>query len=258
MLLAIDIGNTNTVFGAFEGEDLARLWRTSTRNDSTPDELAVVVLGFLRTASMEPADVHDVIISSVVPAVNQAVTEMCREYLRLEPLLVGPGVRTGVQIRYDNPKEVGADRICNGLAVFRKYGAPAIVIDFGTATTFDAIGENGDYLGGAIAPGIRISMDALFARAAKLPYIDLAVPRNVIGKNTVESMQAGFLYGFVGQIEGIVERMRRELGGSCKVVATGGLAPLIAPETSSIDLVDERLTLDGLRYIHELNQGEPR
>ena len=215
----------------------------------------MVVLGFLRTASMEARDVHDVIISSVVPTVNQAVTEMCRDYLRLEPLLVGPGVRTGVQIRYDNPKEVGADRICNGLAVFRKYGAPAIVIDFGTATTFDAIGENGDYLGGAIAPGIRISMDALFARAAKLPYIDLAVPRNVIGKNTVESMQAGFLYGFVGQIEGIVERMRRKLGGSCKVVATGGLAALIAPETSSIDVVDERLTLDGLRYIHELNQG---
>ena len=200
----------------------------------------------------------DVIISSVVPVLNEAVVDMCDRYLRVKPLVIGPGVRTGVQIRYDNPKEVGADRIVNGVAAYRKYGGPAVVIDFGTATTFDAIAANGDYLGGAIAPGIRISMEALFSRAAKLPLVELLAPRegNVIGKNTVESMQAGIIFGFVGQIDGVVERMRGELGGSCRVIATGGLAGLIASHSRAIEVVDENLTLEGLRYLYELNRSD--
>jgi type III pantothenate kinase len=257
MLLVIDVGNTNTVLGVFAGEELAHQGRISTRLDVTADEMSVVLSGLLQNSGMSLGDIDHVAISSVVPSANEALVQVCRKQLDIEPLVVGPGVRTGVQIRYDNPREVGADRIVNGLAAFRKYGGPAVVIDFGTATTFDAIGGNGDYLGGAIAPGIKISMDALFARAAKLPSFELMVPRGlegVIGKNTVESMQSGFIFGFVGQIEGIVERMRGELGGRCRVIATGGLAALISAHTKSIEVVDDRLTLDGLRFIHELNQ----
>jgi type III pantothenate kinase len=270
MLLAIDIGNTNTVIGLFDGESLAHQWRISTRVDLTADEVAVMIRGLFESWGMAPENVHDVAVSSVVPPLNESVVEMCRRYLHMDPLVVGPGVRTGVQIRYDNPREVGADRIVNGLAAYRKYGGPAVVIDFGTATTFDAIAANGDYLGGAIAPGIRISMDALFARAAKLPRVEIKPPNpegHVIGKNTVESMQAGFLYGFVGQIEGIVARMRAELSPrgpgpagtsneGCRVIATGGLAGLIASHAPCIEVVDDRLTLDGLRFLHELNRGD--
>ncbi|MHB8508235.1 MAG: type III pantothenate kinase [Candidatus Dormibacteria bacterium] len=256
MLLAIDTGNTNVVLGVFEGEELAVQWRIATRRDWTYDELGVVVRGLLESAHKTSKDVDGVVISSVVPDLNSVLAEMPRRYLGREALLVGPGIRTGVQIRYDNPREVGADRIVNGLAAFRKYGGPAIVIDFGTATTFDAIAANGDYLGGAIAPGIKISMDALFSRAAKLQLVELKMPPEgaVIGKNTVHSMQAGFIFGFVGQIEGIVTRMREELGGRCRVIATGGLAGLIGGYTSAIEVVDERLTLDGLRFIYDLNR----
>jgi type III pantothenate kinase len=253
-LLAVDVGNTNIVIGAFEKEELRHQWRLSTRAEDSGDELGVTVRGLFDSASLSSADIHAAVISCVVPRLERALQEMCTEYLHLEPLMVSPGIRTGVQIRYDNPKEVGADRVVNGLAAFRKYGGPAIVIDFGTSTNFDAIGPNGDFIGGAIAPGINISMDALFSRAAKLTRVDLQAPRSVIGKNTVESIQSGFLYGFVGQVEGIVERMRAELGEGCKVIATGGLAPLISAHAKGIDAVDERLTLDGLRFIFELNQ----
>jgi len=258
MLLAIDIGNTNTVLGAFNGEELAQHWRVATRADATGDELGVTLQGLFASAEVSTTEITDVIISSVVPVLNEAVVDMCDRYLRVKPLVIGPGVRTGVQIRYDNPKEVGADRIVNGVAAYRKYGGPAVVIDFGTATTFDAIAANGDYLGGAIAPGIRISMEALFSRAAKLPLVELLAPRegNVIGKNTVESMQAGIIFGFVGQIDGVVERMRGELGGSCRVIATGGLAGLIASHSRAIEVVDENLTLEGLRYLYELNRSD--
>jgi len=258
MLLAIDIGNTNTVMGAFNGADLAQHWRIATRSDATGDELGVTLRGLFASSEVSTADIDHVIVSSVVPVLNEAVVDMCTRHFGITPLVVGPGIRTGVQIRYDNPKEVGADRIVNAVAAFRKYGGPAVVIDFGTATTFDAIAANGDYLGGAIAPGIRISMEALFSRAAKLPLVELVPPRegNVIGKNTVESMQAGIIFGFVGQIDGVVERMRVELGGSCHVIATGGLAVLVDAHSRSIEVVDENLTLEGLRYLYELNQPE--
>ncbi|MFN2466374.1 MAG: type III pantothenate kinase [Candidatus Dormibacteria bacterium] len=256
MLLAIDIGNTNTVLGTFDGETLTEHWRIATRIDYTADELGVILAGLLAGAHVPMEKLDSVVVSSVVPSLNQAIASMCARSLGIEPLVIGPGVRTGMQIRYDNPREVGADRIVNSVAAFTRYGGPAVVIDFGTATTFDAIGANGDYLGGVIAPGIRISMDALFSRAAKLPRFELAVPaglEGVIGKNTVESMQAGFVFGFAGQIEGIVRRMREELGGECRVIATGGLAALIATHAKVIETVDETLTLDGLRLLHELN-----
>ncbi|MDQ6746651.1 MAG: type III pantothenate kinase [Candidatus Dormibacteraeota bacterium] len=256
MLLAIDIGNTNTVLGTFDREELTHHWRIATRIDYTTDELGVILAGLLAGAQVRIEALDSVVVSSVVPSLNQAIDGMCTRYLHLDPLVIGPGVRTGMQIRYDNPREVGADRIVNSVAAFSKYGGPAVVIDFGTATTFDAIGATGDYLGGVIAPGIRISMDALFNRAAKLPRFELTVPpglEGVIGKNTVESMQAGFVFGFAGQIEGIVRRMRDELGGQCRVIATGGLASLIATHAGVIEVVDDNLTLDGLRLLHELN-----
>jgi type III pantothenate kinase len=256
MLLAVDIGNSNTVLGAFKGSELAEHWRIATRSDYTADELGVILRGLFAASSVRLADVDSMVVSSVVPSLNHAIADVATRHLRIEPLLIGPGVRTGMQIRYDNPREVGADRIVNSVAAFSKYGGPAVVIDFGTATTFDAVGAEGDYLGGVIAPGIRISMDALFSRAAKLPRFELAVPaglEGVIGKNTVESMQAGFVFGFAGQIEGIVGRMREELGGQCRVIATGGLASLIAAHASVIEVVDDNLTLDGLRLLHEMN-----
>jgi type III pantothenate kinase len=256
MLLAIDAGNTNIAIGVFQGEELAHQWRLSTRRDSTADELGVLLRGLFDTAGVAIGEIDGVVISSVVPTLDRSLTGMCRQYLGAEPLVIGPGVRTGVQIRYDNPREVGADRVVNGVAAFHRYGGPAIVVDFGTTTNFDAIADNGDYLGGAIAPGVQISMDALFDRAAKLQRVELVAPRSVIAKNTVESIQSGFLYGFVGQIEGIVERMRQELGGDPKVIATGGLAQLISDHTECIQVVDDRLTLDGLRIINDLNKPE--
>jgi type III pantothenate kinase len=255
MLLAIDTGNTNIAIGAFQGEELAHQWRLSTRIDSTADELGVLLRGLFDTAGVAIDEIDSVVVSSVVPTLDRSLLGMCRQYLGVEAMMIGPGIRTGVQIRYDNPREVGADRVVNAVAAFHKYGGPTVVVDFGTTTNFDVIGENGDYLGGAIAPGIRISMDALFQRAAKLPRVELVEPRAVVAKNTVESIQSGFLYGFVGQIEGIVARMVDELGGDVKVIATGGLAQLISDHTERIQLVDDRLTLDGLRLIHDLNLG---
>ena len=253
MLLAIDAGNTNIAIGAYRGEEMAHQWRLSTRIEATADELGVILRGLFDTAGVAIGEIDSVVISSVVPTLDRSLMGMCRQYLGAEPMMIGPGVRTGIQIRYDNPKEVGADRVVNAVAAFHKYGGPAIVVDFGTTTNFDVIGETGDYLGGAIAPGIRISMDALFERAAKLPRVELLQPRTVIAKSTVESIQSGFLYGFVGQIEGIVKRMTDELGGDARVIATGGLAQLISEHTDCIETVDDRLTLDGLRLIHELN-----
>ena len=256
LLLAVDVGNTNTVLGAFRGQELVRHWRIASRIDYTADELWVIVRGLFVAADADIGEVNRMVVSSVVPSVDPAVAAMAAEHLGLEPLVIGPGIRTGMQIRVDNPREVGADRIVNSVAAFQRYGGPVVVIDFGTATTFDAVSASGDYLGGAIAPGIRISMDALFSHAAKLPRFELTLPNGLegaIGKNTVEHMQAGFVYGFAGQIEGIVRRIKEELGGAARVVATGGLASLIAAHTDVIETVDDNLTLDGLRLLHELN-----
>lgn len=254
MLLCIDIGNTNITFGLYEGKKLGPRWRIRTVHDKMPDEYGITMLQLFRHRNCGPEDVTGVAIASVVPPLTPVFEAVCREYLGQEPLVVDAGVRTGVRIRYDNPREVGADRVVDVAAVKALYGVPACVVDFGTATTFDAISAEGDYLGGAIAPGIGIAAEALFARTAKLPRVDIARPPSVIGRNTVQSIQSGLLFGYVGLVEGMVARFRAELGPEMRVVATGGLAELIARETTVIDVVDPWLTLHGLRIIYELNR----
>lgn len=254
MLLAIDVGNTNVVLGLFEGEALVDHWRISTPGDWTADEVATRLTHLFALRQLDLSVVGSVVIASVVPSLNQALHEACSRYLATEPLILGPGVRTGVRIRYGgNPQEVGADRIANALAAFRRYGGPAIVIDFGTAVTYDAISAEGDYLGGAIAPGVQISLDALTAHTARLPRVEPVAPDEVIGRTTVAAIQSGLIWGFVGQVEGMVKRMSDELGGAARVVATGGQAELVSGLTSAIEVVDPLLTLEGLRLIHLQN-----
>ncbi len=254
MLLCIDIGNTNITFGLYEGKKLGPRWRIRTIHDKMPDEYGILMLQLFRHRNYGPEVVTGVAIASVVPPLTPVFEAVCREYLGQEPLVVDAGVRTGVRIRYDNPREVGADRVVDAAAVKALYGVPACVVDFGTATTFDAVSAEGDYLGGAIAPGIGIAAEALFARTAKLPRVDIARPPSVIGRNTVQSIQSGLLFGYVSLVEGMVARFRAELGPEMRVVATGGLAELIARETTVIDIVDPWLTLHGLRIIYELNR----
>lgn len=253
MLLAIDVGNTNIVLGVFDGERLVADFRIHTEERWTGDELGLVVTGLLAGRGIEPRAIRSVVVSSVVPSLSRSLDELARDCFAATPLVVGPGVRTGMRILFDDPRQVGADRIANALAALRRYGCPAIVVDLGTATTFDAVSAQGDYVGGAIAPGILVSLEALVARAAKLSRVDLVAPPSVIGRTTAASMQAGMVYGYVGLIEGVVARMRAELGPGTTVVATGGLAELIADHTRAIDVVDQRLTLEGLRIIAELN-----
>jgi len=255
MILVFDVGNTNIVMGAYQDSRLLKHWRIRTDSQRTCDEYGVLIKSLFDYDGLDLAAVEAVAISSVVPSLTMEMEWMADKYFSCRPLLVGPGIKTGLAIKYDNPREVGADRVVNAVAAYHKYGGNLIIIDFGTATTFCVVNEKGEYLGGAIAPGIKISMEALFARAAKLPRVELVRPRSLIGRNTVASMQAGIVYGFVGQVEGIINRMKKELGINPRVIATGGLAGVIARETDAIEVVDEFLTLDGLRIIYELNRG---
>lgn len=254
MLLALDIGNTNVTIGVFEGTDLCATWRIATDVERLADEYAVTMLGLLRTEGIDPHAIDEAIMASVVPDLAPVFEQLCRRYFKTEPLIVGTGTRTGVRVVYDNPREVGADRIVDVVAALDMYGPPPlIIVDFGTATVFDAVSAEGDYLGGAIAPGIGIASEALFERAAKLYRVELERPKTAIGKNTVGAIQSGTLFGYVGLIEGMVARFKRELGGSARVIATGGWAHRLAKETQVFDAVDENLTLTGLRIIHDMH-----
>lgn len=253
MILVVDVGNTNIVLGLYEGSTLHRNWRISTNRSGTSDEYGVLIYNLFRLAGISVERIEGVIISSVVPPLMFVLEELCLKYLNRAPYIVGPGIKTGLNIRVDNPKEVGADRIVNAVAALELYGAPSIIVDFGTATTYDYIDASGQLLGCAIAPGIGISTEALYQRAAKLPRIELIKPKSVIGKNTVSAMQAGIVYGYVGQVDGIVSRIIDEYGTSPKVVATGGLAEMIASESRTISVVNPLLTLEGLRFIYEKN-----
>lgn len=255
MLLTIDIGNTNITMGLYQGETLGPRWRLATLHGRMPDEYGLQFLGLLEHAGFQPKDIHGVCLASVVPPVTSKVLEACQRYLGQDPLVVDAGVKTGVRIRYEDPRAVGADRIVDAAAVLHFYGTPACVVDFGTATTFDAISRQGDYLGGAIAPGIHIAAEALFLHTAKLPRVDIQRPPSAIGRNTVHAMQSGLLFGYVALVEGMVERFRQELGADMKVIATGGLAEIIARETKVIQFLAPWLTLDGLRLIWEMNRG---
>lgn len=255
MLLAVDIGNTNIDVGLFDGERLHTNWDLATDVYKSSDEYALILLGLLGHEGLSAHDIEQAVICSVSPPLVPVFRELCRRYLNLTPLLVEAGVKTGVSILMDNPREVGPDRIVNAVGGHHLYGGPLIVIDLGTATTFDVVSEKGDYLGGAIAPGIKVATESLFQRTAKLPRVELIRPKNVIGRDTITAMQSGFIFGYVGLIEGMVTRIQKELGTSTRVIATGGYAELLAKETGIIEIVDPYLTLTGLRVIHERNMG---
>lgn len=256
MLLTIDIGNTNITIGLYDGEELGPRWRLATVHERMPDEYGLQLHGLLSHVGRKPADLTGICLASVVPPLTGKFIQACRQYLELDPLEVDTGVKTGVRIRYENPRAVGADRIVDAVAVQHLYGTPACVVDFGTATTFDAISAEGDYLGGAIAPGINIAAEALFRFTAKLPRVDLQRPPAAIGRNTVHAMQSGLLFGYTSLVEGMVARFRKELGPEMKVIATGGLAEIVARETDVIEILAPWLTLDGLRIIWEMNTGK--
>jgi type III pantothenate kinase len=255
MLLTIDLGNTNLTIGLYDGETLAHHWRLATDHARMPDEYGLQLLGLIEHAGRKSADLTGVCLSSVVPPLTGRVVQACREYLKQEPLVVDTGIKTGIRIRYEDPRAVGSDRIADAVAVMHLFGGPACIIDFGTATTFNALTKSGEYLGGAITAGINLAADALFIHAAKLQRIDLQRPPSVIGRNTTHAMQSGLLFGYVSMVEGMVERFRKELGPEMKVIATGGLAETVAKETTSIQVIAPWLTLDGLRIIWDLNNA---
>jgi len=253
VLLALDVGNTNLVIGAYRGTDLVRTWRAATAVERTEDELAVMIDGLLAREELGLEDVDAVVIGSVVPPLTLALTRFADRHLGGRAVVIGPGIKTGVRLRVDNPSEVGADRIANTLAAHRRYGGPAIVVDFGTSTNFDVVSAEGDFLGGSFAPGIEVASESLFGRASRLFRVPLTAPKDVIGKNTADCLRSGIVYGYVGLVEGLIARIHTELGGRARVIATGGLATTIAPLTRAIEKVDEDLTLEGLRMLWELN-----
>jgi type III pantothenate kinase len=254
MLLTIDVGNTNLTLGLYDDDKLGPRWRLATDHERMPDEYGLQFVGLLTHEELKAKDISGICLASVVPPLTSKIVQACNQYLDCDPLVVDTGVKTGVRVRYEDPKAVGADRIADAAAVQRLYGGPACVVDFGTATTFDGISKEGDYLGGAIAPGIGIAAEALFLRAAKLPRVDLQRPPYAIGRNTVHAMQSGLLFGYVALVEGMVDRFRMELGKEMKVIATGGLGEIIAAETKVIQVVAPWLTLEGLRIIWGLNR----
>lgn len=255
MFLAVDIGNTSVTLGLFKTEELGPRWRLASDNERTSDEYGILLVQLLQGAGVRPGEVKDIAIASVAPPLTGIFERACRDYLKTAPLVVDAGTRTGISLRYEDPKQVGADRVVNAAAARRIYKGPVCVVDFGTATIFDAVSAGGEYLGGAIAPGIAIASDALFRRAAKLPRVEIVRPPSAIGRNTVHSLQSGLLFGYVGLVEGIVKRFREELGPKMKTIGTGSFVELIAKETASIDIIEPWLTLKGLRIIYVLNRG---
>ncbi|MDY7034259.1 MAG: type III pantothenate kinase [Thermodesulfobacteriota bacterium] len=254
MLLVIDVGNTNTVLGVFDGDKLVQDWRIRTEEDGTVDEYGIMITNLYFSSKIAVKDIKAIVVSCVVPPLLTTIEELCRKYYNIKPLIVGPGIKTGMPIYYDNPKEVGADRIVNAVAAYEKYKQSLIIVDFGTATTFDYVSQKGEYQGGVIAPGITISSEALFKRASKLPHVEFIKPKSVVGKDTVSSMQAGIVFGYASLVDGIVERIIKEVKSTPKVIATGGLAFLIASVSETITEVDDYLALKGLRILYERNR----
>ena len=254
MLLVIDVGNTNTVIGLYDGDKLLHDWRIRTAVDHTVDEYGIRILNLCKMSGVSSESIKDIAISCVVPPMLDIMNPLCEKYFNIEPLIIGPGIKTGMPIFYDNPREVGADRIVNAVAAYEKYKRELIIVDFGTATTFDYISNKGEYMGGCIAPGILISSEVLFEKASRLPRAELGKPKSIIAKDTVSSMQAGIMFGYAGLVDGIVDRMKAEAKSNPHVVATGGMARIIASETKNIDVVDDMLTLEGLKIIYSRNK----
>ena len=256
MILTLDIGNTNIKVALFKEMELVQYWRASTNRNMSSDEYGILLMNLFAHNGISPKEVEGIMISSVVPQINFTIEHMCRSYFGMEPRFIGPGVKTGINIKYENPRELGSDRIANAVAAYELYGGPCITIDFGTATNFGVISAKGEFLGGAICPGLKLAAEALTERTAKLPRFELTKPESVIGRNTVTNMQAGIVYGYIGQINYLVERMKKELGDpNAKVIATGGLAVLVAGESNVIDVMDGLLTLKGLYLIYQKNVG---